>query len=114
MSRVLDAWRNHRWLVVGFLIALSATLFFGTRMVLFTIYWSDPAHRDQALKGWMTPGYVANSWDIPRDDLLAELGDLIQSSARKTLTQIARDNDVPLTELIARIEAAIAAQRLGR
>ncbi len=114
MSRVLDAWRNHRWLVGGFLIALAVTLFFATRMVLFTIYWSDPVHREQAVKGWMTPGYIANSWDLPRGDLLAELGELVQPGERKTLTQIARDNGVPLTELIARIEAAIAAQGLGR
>ncbi len=114
MRRLLDAFRRHPWLVGGFLTALVVTLFFVTRMIFFTIYWSDPAHRDQAVQGWMTPGYVAHSWDIPRDDLLDTLGGLARPGEGITLEQIAIDSGVPLQELTVRIEAVIAAYRAGQ
>jgi hypothetical protein len=114
MRTFINAWRHHPWLVGGLVAAIIATLFFGTRMVFFTIYWSDPAHRDQEVQGWMTPGYVAHSWDIPRGDLLQALGDLARPGEGKTLEQIAEDNGIPLQELTARIEAVITAHRAGQ
>lgn len=108
-----DAWRNHPWLVGGFLLALTVTGIFTVRMVLFAVYWADPAHRDQAVQGWMTPGYIAHSWDIPREAMQATLGDLSRPGARETLAQLAEAGDVPLPELIATIEAAIATYRSG-
>jgi hypothetical protein len=50
-----------------------AALFFAVRLTVFTIYWSDPAHRDQAVEGWMTPGYVARSWDVDPEVIRAAL-----------------------------------------
>jgi hypothetical protein len=113
VTRLLAIWRAHPWISGAFLAALALTLFFGTRMVLFTIYWSDPAHRDQALQGWMTPGYVAQSWDVPREALARALGPLAEPGKRMTLDRIAAENDVPLDQVIARLEAAIAAARAG-
>ena len=111
MRGFLDAWNRHPWLVGGFLTAVLLTLFFAARMAFFMIYWSDPAHRDQAVQGWMTPGYVAHSWDIPRDELLPALGDLARPGAGLTLKQMAIESGVPLSELIDRIEAVIDAHR---
>jgi hypothetical protein len=111
MMRILAVWRKHPWIFSGFLAALIATVFFTTRLVVFTIYWSDPAHRDQTAQGWMTPGYVANSWDIPRSDLEAALEDMFVIAGRKTLEQIAHDNNISLEELKTQIEVAIAAHR---
>jgi hypothetical protein len=114
MRRVYNVWRNLPWLFSGFLGALVLTLLFATRMVLFTVYWSDPAHRDQVVQGWMTPGYIANSWDIPRDDLQAVFSDYAAPKSRMTLERLASENGVPLPDLIAQIEAAIDAYREGQ
>lgn len=114
MTRVRNALRDHPWLSGAFLTALVLTLFFATRMISYTIYWSDPAHQYQAVQGWMTPGYVANSWDIPHQSLQSALGDLAQPGDHKTLKAIAEDSGTPLPDLIARIEAAIAAQKAAQ
>lgn len=92
-------------------MALAATLFFAVRIVIFTIYWSDPAHQDQVVQGWMTPGYVANSWDIPRSELQTALGELARPGERKSLQQLAEEGGVPLSDLLERVEAAIASHR---
>jgi hypothetical protein len=111
MKRIFAVLREHPWLVGGFLTALGITLFFATRMVVFIIYWSDPAHRDQTIQDWMTPGYVSKSWDVPRDDLKAVFEALDLTSERKTLAQIAAEGGIPVQELTMQIEAAIAASR---
>lgn len=112
MKRILSAWRKQPVLVTAFVVALALTLFFASRMVIFTIYWSDPAHRDQVLQGWMTPGYIAKSWDIPPEVMLEALADLAPAGSRKTLDQIATDRGISLVELTIQIEAAIAAHRV--
>jgi len=114
MKRWLFAWSKHPILVTGFLVALGVTLFFATRLIFFTIYWSDPAHRDQVLQGWMTPGYVAKSWDISREDMLAALGGVPVTGNRRTLEQIAEDRGIALRELITQIETAIAGHRANQ
>ncbi|MDA3857806.1 MAG: hypothetical protein PF480_06150 [Roseovarius sp.] len=94
MRRLLVAWRNHPWLVSGFLTAFGVTLFFTARMITSTVYWSDPEHRDQTIQGWMTPGYVARSWSIPRSELETALSDFIQPGEHLTLDQIADNKDI--------------------
>lgn len=113
MTRLLTIWRRHPFLTTGFAAALALTLFFGVRTALFAIYWADPAHRDQALQGWMTPRYVAMSWDVPRDVMERVLAPLARPGDRPTLDRIAAENGISLDELTARIEAAIAAHRAG-
>lgn len=108
------ALRNHPWLVAGFVLALTATMFFAVRLVAITLYWQDPAHQDQAVAGWMTPGYVLRSWDLPSDTLQAALGNLAQPGSRKSLEKLAVDGGIPPDDLIERIEAAIAAHRADR
>lgn len=106
-------WRHHRAGVIGLALALVIAVGFAARLVLFTIYWSDPAHSDQPVAGWMTPGYVAQSWDVPADVIRAALpppeGGL--PGLRPTLARIAAAQGIPLPDLLARIEAAIATAR---
>jgi hypothetical protein len=52
------------------LLALAFGGFFAARTVAFWVYWNDPAHRSQAVAAWMTPGYVAHSWQVPRELVL--------------------------------------------
>ncbi len=111
MRRLIGTWRRHKVLVTALAMALALTLFFAVRLVVFTIYWSDPAHRDQAPEGWMTPGYVQNSWNISPEALRAAIGPAARPGERQTLDQIARRQDEPVEAVIRRIEAAVAAER---
>lgn len=106
------AGRRRRLLLAAFLAALALTVFFGVRAVLFAVYWHDPAHRDEAIAGWMTPRYVAHSWNVPPEVVAAAI-DLEPGAAgrRPTLERIAAAEGVPLPELTARIETAIARYR---
>lgn len=113
MKSVAAAWRRHPWLTTAFALALVVTLALTVRLTMFTIYWADPAHRDRALEGWMTPGYIAHSWDLGRDALRSALGADAQPGEHLTLEEIAERRGEPLEALIARVEAAIAAERAG-
>lgn len=114
MKRFIRAFKQHPWLVSSVVIAFAVTLFFVVRMVAFAIYWSDPAHRDQQVQGWMTPGYVAKSWGVPREDIRDLFEGLNLTIKPKPIGRIADENDITLDELTAQIEAAIAAYRANQ
>ncbi|MFN4153181.1 MAG: hypothetical protein ACK4HF_00875 [Paracoccaceae bacterium] len=101
--------RRHPFLATFFAIALILTLFFAGRFVAQVIYWSDPAHQEQEVDGWMTLRYVAKSWRLPPPELYeaAGLPPPVRGN-RQTLEQLAQDRKMPLAELIAEVEAAIA------
>jgi len=100
MTALRRLWRHHRTALVAFALAAGLTLFFAIRFTVFTIYWADPAHRDRAPEGWMTPGYVARSWDIPRDALQTALGLPPPQGHPPTLRQIARDRGQDLPDFL--------------
>lgn len=110
MKRLGVLVRTHPLTSAAFALALLLTIFFAVRTAAFAIYWSDPAHRDHAIRGWMTPGYVAHSWSVPRDLMLEAIGPL-PDVRRPTLNEIAADQNVDLATLVQRIEAAIASYR---
>ncbi|PIV74471.1 MAG: hypothetical protein COW55_09170 [Rhodobacteraceae bacterium CG17_big_fil_post_rev_8_21_14_2_50_65_11] len=92
-------------------VALAISVFFAVRLVAFWIYWADPAHRDQGIEGWMTPGYVAYSWDVPRAVTFDALDLPQRSGAPVTLADLAQARGVPVAALSADLRAAIAAHR---
>ena len=104
-------WRARRLVLAGFVLAAAMTLFFAARLTLSLIYWNDPAHRDQAIAGWMTPGYVSHSWRIPPEVLAETLGIEPGSGRPPTLAQIAAERGTTVEALAATIEAAAARDR---
>lgn len=92
-------------------LALAIAAVFAVRLTIFTIYWADPAHRNQQIEGWMTPGYVARSWDVPPEVLRAALPPLpdARPGSHPTLARIAAAEGIALPELIARLQATINA-----
>ncbi|OYX44271.1 MAG: hypothetical protein B7Z02_05825 [Rhodobacterales bacterium 32-67-9] len=113
MSVLARLWRGHRAALLAFLAAAAITLFFAVRLVVFALYWADPAHRDQHPAGWMTPGYIARSWQVPRDDLVGALGLVPESGRPRTLAEIALSRGAPVGAVLAEVEAALAALRAG-
>lgn len=65
------------------------------------------------IRPWMTVGYIARSWDLNGRELDALAGlPLPEKKGRpQPLTEIALDRGVPVAEIIARVETAIATLR---
>jgi hypothetical protein len=93
-------WETQRLAVILFAIASGLALFFAGQMISRTIYWADPAHIRVLPEPWMTPGYVARSWDVTR----AEMGIILDTPepAQKghTLEEIAEDQGRDVEDLM--------------
>lgn len=108
-------WHRQRIALIGFVIALGALGFFGFRTTAAWIYWNDPAHQDQPLAGWMSPRYVARSYDLPPEVIGPAL--FLEQDApprRISIEKIADENGLTLRELQARIDAAATAWRAAQ
>jgi hypothetical protein len=100
-------WHNNRAVVVAFVAVAVVTLAFGARAVLFGFYWSDPAHHDQTLQGWMTPRYIARSWKVPPEVVVEALEMPMEPARRVTLEELAIERDMPMPELAATVREAV-------
>ncbi len=67
------------------------------------------ADREQPVAAWMTPRYVARSWHIPPDIILDAL-DVPRPPpyGPMSLAQLAEFRGVPVEQVVAEAEAAIA------
>lgn len=108
MNLLLTLWRARPWLTSAFLLACALTLFFAARFVGHAVYWAN--HQDEAVQPWMTVGYVARSWGLDgrEIDALAGLPLPEVKGHPQTLAEIAADRGVPVAEVIAKVEAAVA------
>jgi len=111
MKALRFLWHRHRAALMLFTLALAAVLFFGTRVTMRWVYWNDPAHRDQPIAGWMTPGYIAQSYGVEMEVIQAALALDADSPHRLPLDEIARMSGADRADLVAAIEAAIATAR---
>ena len=103
-------WADNKILSLAFLAAFVVTLFFGVRMVMFSMYWNDPAHQNQEIVGWMTPRYIAYSWNVPPKLVAEALGlPLDGRGKRTTLKDIADTQGVSVSTLASSVKAALTA-----
>lgn len=115
LSRIKTLWTHHRIPFVGFVTLLCFACYFAINAIAAAIYWNDPRHQDQPLAAWMTPRYVAQSYDIPPDVLGPALFlDPTEPPRRLRLEDIAAANGVTLDTLQQRITDATAAFRATR
>lgn len=111
MKRLINAWRRRPIITTAFLIATVFTIMFAVRSATMMIYWSDPDHRDQTIEGWMTPRYVARSWNLPADIMVGAIGGDQMPDPRRPLHEIAAEQGIALQELTTRITNAAATFR---
>jgi len=95
-------------------VALLVGGFFAVRLVVFWLYWGDPNHRNQAIEAWMTPRYVAHSWDVPREVLFEALDQPAMPGRPRSLQDLAQERGVPVARLAEDLQAAIDAYRERR
>ena len=101
-------WNTAPIATVVLVVSLLVAGVFTTRAVAFWIYWNDPAHRAQAIEPWMTPKYVAHSWDVPPQVVRDALGEFKRDkNGPMSLDQVAKSQGIALEDLIAKIETAI-------
>jgi hypothetical protein len=110
---IRDLWTRHRWLLLAFLAAAALAILFALRVAISLEDW--PEERDADIEGWMTPRYVALSWDVPPDVIASALALTRDGSGRRiTLDELAEQRGVQVETLAADLEAAIAAFRAGQ
>ena len=115
MAKARFQFLRDNWAVVGvFVVASVAALWFTASIVLDVIYFNDPRHKDQDLKGWMTPRYVSMSYDLPRPLVLDVLGLSENTRGGRPLRDIAQDLGLTLEELTERVRAAAVEHRAAQ
>lgn len=93
-------------------LALIGTLFFAVRLATSTALWRESSEPDAPIAGWMTPRYIARSWDVPPDVIAAALALEYDGSGRRiTLAELAAERGIDLATLTADLTLAIAAYR---
>ena len=107
LTAARNLWRKHRFLVIAFITALVVTAFFAARLVVFSLYWAEPARQDQPVEGWMTPRYVALSYDLPPGVVREVLELEAVDGERRTLEEIAEDSGLTLEEIQQRVDEAV-------
>lgn len=105
---MITLWRKRPLLTSAFLLACAATLFFSGRFVVQAVYWAN--HQEEPVRPWMTVAYVARSWGLEPLALNTEAGFPMPEvkGHPQPLSEIARDRGVPVEDLIANLETAIA------
>lgn len=105
MGFIRYLFRQHRALSALLVMAVCGLLYFGGSFVSEVLYFSDPAHRDQKLAMWMSPRYVAKSWDLPRE-IIIDVMQLEPDHKQKTLADVTEHLGIGLEELESRIRIA--------
>lgn len=106
-------WKDAPFLTFGLVVSLVVAGFFAVRLALGMLYWADPRHQDMAIEPWMTPRFVAMSWQIP-PEIVREALTLDRHEGRPaSLEHLAQDRDVPVEALIKVLNDAIAEHRAG-
>lgn len=98
---------RHPFVMSILALSLCVALFFAGRFTQRAIYWE--AHRHEPLAGWMTVGYLRRSWGLDPREIDARAGLLLPNGRPLTLEEIAAIRSVPVAQVIAEVEAAIAA-----
>lgn len=103
--------RRQLYLLIGLLLALLITLFFGARAV--RRFRDRPT--DEPIREWMNIPYVAHSYHVPPDLLFQALNlPAERPPNRRPISRIAKELNLTSDEVIKRLEEAIAKERASR
>ena len=103
-------WTRHRYASIGLLLAVLITVGFGTRMIIATVFWSDPDHWREPPAGWMTIGFISKSWRIPPEVLLDTLSPDRSIPLRTRLEDLAEQEGIPLPDLLDQVSLLLSEQ----
>lgn len=101
-------WENHKLLLLAFLLASAMTLMFAARLIMVTVYFSNPAHQNQPIEGWMTPRYLAFSYDLKADELEQVLGVDPTTVSRVHIRDLLKEQGITIQDLQKRLDEVAA------
>lgn len=101
---------KRKFMLAGFAIAALLTAFFIVRAIFFAVFWMDPDREIHPIEAWMTPRYIARTYDIARPDMqhILELGP--DETPRQPLDKLARTRGVPVQTYIDQFDALLDAR----
>ncbi len=103
--------RQQMILLSALLLALFITFFFGMRA--FRRFSRPPS--DELIREWMSIPYIAHAYHVPPPVLVEALGLPTDARpSRRPLDRIAKELNLTTTEVITRLEEAIAQARASR
>jgi hypothetical protein len=91
-------------MLAGFAIAAVLTAFFVIRAVFFAFVWMDPERGLHPIEPWMTPRYIARTYDIPREQMQEVLDLGPEETPRQPLETLAEARGIPVQQLIDEFE----------
>lgn len=100
---------RHPLLTTSFVLTVALACLFAVRVGIGLLYW--PAHLHAPVEAWMPVGYVAQSWEVPREVLAAAIGSEAGSVPGRSIASIAAARGESPDVVIGRIENAIADYR---
>lgn len=100
--------RQQLLLLIGLLVALFITLFFGVRA--FHRFSRPPSH--EPVREWMSIPYIVHAYHVPPPVVLEALGLPADTRpSKRPLSRIAKELNLSTDEVIKRVEDAIAQER---
>jgi len=110
MNTLKYLWQHNRLLLIGFAVATLVTTLFLLKFTVSVIYWSN--NRDASIEPWMPIGYIARSYQVDRDWLLAQTGLPTDATRpRQSIEDAATAAGISYDDMRARLLAAIKAER---
>ena len=95
------------WLPLsGFALFTTVALWFGFTFLADAVYFNDPRHQDQELKGWMTPQYIMMSYELPRDVVIEVLEVSEKPGPGRRMRDVALAQGLTLDELTDKVREA--------
>ena len=94
---------EQRWAVAGFAVSLIALLVIVFTFLAEAVYFNDPRHKNEALKPWMTPHYVAMSYELPRPVVMEMFGMEKGKRHPRRMDKMAESMGLTLDELTAKV-----------
>lgn len=109
---MVRVFRRHPLAVSVLVLALLLALFFAGRFTLRAIHFAQ--HREEPVAGWMTVGYVGRSWGFDPREIDRIAGLPLPEGRPSTLEEIAKARGVPVSQVVAEVEAALAVLQAER
>lgn len=97
-------------MLASFIIAAGLTAFFIIRAAFFAFVWMDPDRGIHPIEPWMTPRFIARTYNIPRPDMQAILDLDPDDTPRQPLESLAEAHGVAVEDWINEFNAYLDAR----
>ncbi len=101
--------RKEWFVIAAMALVLLVTGLFAVRTVRRAVYWR--LHRDEAIRPWMSVPYIAHSYRVPPPVLYEALRISPVPHDHRPIKELAREQNVPIEQLILTLQEAIARER---